>query len=78
MREGAFYHFFSSKELLVYSIAPRFPERPNTRIDFLMDTKRYLDREDVQTLITWLPENCRMGCADIKAEIEHDLGCVRD
>jgi len=48
--QGTFYHFYKSKEVLVYHIANRYKEKVNQRMRQLLDTKGFLEREDIRSL----------------------------
>lgn len=99
--QGTFYNFYKSKEILVYNIANRYQEKVNARAKYLIVTKGYLDRadlqafyhrmiledednvyrflkrEDMQILMTRLPQDYYDRITDQKAEAERNLCYVR-
>jgi len=48
--QGTFYNFFDSKEMLVYGLANAYQERINRKMEEIIQTKGYLDRENLREL----------------------------
>lgn len=48
--QGTFYNFFNSKEMLVYELANAYHERLNHKTEGIIQSKGFLDREDLREL----------------------------
>ncbi len=48
--QGTFYNFFNSKEMLVYALADSYQQSIKDKLEEIIQTKGYLERNDLREL----------------------------